>query len=57
MHKYITRTMFAVAMLALAVNNGLDIWQKLKPDKVQAVDPVAVPISLAKSCRQRFGRV
>jgi len=49
--------MFAVAMLALAVNNGLDIWQKLKPDKVQAVDPVAVPISLAKSCRQRFGRV
>ena len=44
MHKYITRTLFAVAMLALAVNNGLDIWQKLKPGKVVAVDPVAVPI-------------
>ena len=44
MHKYITRTLFAVAMLALAVNNGLDIWQKLKPEKVVAIDPVAVPI-------------
>jgi len=44
MHKYITRTLFALAMLALAVNNGLDIWQKLKPDKVVAVDPVAVPV-------------
>lgn len=45
MHKYITRTLFATAMLALTVNNGIDVWRKLQsePTPVASVEPVAVP--------------
>ena len=34
-HKCITRRLFATAMLALTLNNGIDVWQKLRPQPVQ----------------------
>lgn len=40
MQKYITRTLFVMAMLALMLNNGIDIWRKLRPIKVESPDPV-----------------
>lgn len=43
MHKYITRTLFALAMLSLTLNNGIDIWRKLKPVELTEVVPVPVP--------------
>lgn len=41
-HKYITRTLFATAMLALTLNNRIDVWQKLRPqpDPTASVVPV-----------------
>lgn len=35
MYKFISRTLFATAMFALTLNNGIDVWRKLRPDRVQ----------------------
>lgn len=45
MYKFISRTLFATAMFALTLNNGIDVWRKLRPDRTQLATklPIEAP--------------
>ena len=45
MQNFFTRTLFATAMIALILNNGLDVWLKLrpKPTETASIVPAILP--------------